>query len=569
MIVSGRNAPVVGLENMPGPMVTTTPVRVKLDRKQRISKFLKDVQTQANQTTAYEQYGMQNIIKLNPEAREACDFTSLLAVQPVQSMFSSIKGDNILETPDASAYDIDDAMDGYFNYPLVLQAHTLSNSIKLVSTYHVEHISEQRIEAMTKHLEHIIGQLVTRGSRPMSTLTVAGDWDLQKALAWNSSEVDVREHTAECIHDVISTRARQYPHHDALLSSSETVSYADLDQLTDTLANFLRSHGVGPESKVPMCFEKSIWAIISMIGIMKAGGCFIPMDPNHPYDRRQGLMEQLEANILLVSPTTASRCLALCEKTFVVTREKLSEYDQVEVIGDVVKPSPSNAAYILFTSGSTGKPKGILVEHLGFTTSMLGDIRAFGYDKSIRMFQFGTYTFDASLTEIFCPLLCGGVLCIPTEDERMYGATRFITENACNTSILTPSFARTLNPQDLPCLKNLLVCGEPPGKDTIETWVPYVKLINGYGPTEAIVYNLYNIYETKHSSPTTIGRNVAHYSWVVDPDDHNKLCPIGSIGELFIQGHCIARGYLNDPDRTAASFVTSASWLRRRPSTRI
>lgn len=286
------------------------------------------------------------------------------------------------------------------------------------------------------------------------------------------------------------------------------------------------------------------------------------MDPNHPFDRRQGLVKQLRSDILLVSPATASSCIGLSDGMFHVSRETLEEYAKIETSeNDVNASDPNNAAYILFTSGSTGKPKGIIVEHLGFTTSLLGDIRAFGYQKSIRMFQFGIYTFDASLTEIFCTLLCGGVLCIPSDDERMHGATRFITENQCNTAVLTPSFARTLNPADLSCLKNLLVCGEPPGKDTIKTWVPYLKLINGYGPSEAIIYSSYNVYESVDSSPTTIGRNVAHYSWIVDPDDHHKLRPIGSIGELLIQGHCIARGYLDDPERTSDSFVSSAAWL--------
>lgn len=266
-IVSGRNAPVTGIENMPGPMVTTVPVRVKLDRTKRISKFLREIQAQANENIAYEQYGMQNIIKLSTSAREACDFTSLLAVQPMQTMFSSIKGEDILQAVDATKFDMDDAMSGYFNYPLVLQAHVGDDSIKLVSTYHVEQISEQRIEAMAKHIEHIARQLVSDSNKLMSSVADASPWDLEKALTWNCEEVDIRNYTSECVHVMISARAQGYPTDIALLSSSEAISYTEMDRLTDILAAFLRSHGVKPESRVPMCFEKSIWAIVSMIGL--------------------------------------------------------------------------------------------------------------------------------------------------------------------------------------------------------------------------------------------------------------------------------------------------------------
>ncbi|CAG9950547.1 unnamed protein product [Clonostachys rosea f. rosea IK726] len=312
-------------------------------------------------------------------------------------------------------------------------------------------------------------------------------------------------------------------------------------------SSYLYFLGVRPEIMVPFCFEKSPWAIIAMLGIMKAGGAFVPLDPGHPFDRRKSLVQEVNARIVLVSPSTAQACEGIAELVIEISEQFLSHLKVLDISLQPPKTisSPDNAAYTLFTSGQLGSQRRI----------------SMGSSSSSRWFQFANYIFDACISEIWGPLIQGGVVCVPTDRERLHDAANFITSSQSNIGVLTPSFVKTLSPLAVPSLKTLNLGGEAPTKDLLDTWFEHVDLRNAYGPTEACISCAYYQYKSPNESPTIIGNGFVHNTWIVDPENHNHLAPIGCIGELLVQGWSLARGYIGDGEKTKASFVNDVDWI--------
>ncbi|UKZ82422.1 NRPS [Trichoderma virens FT-333] len=556
--VSGRNAAVSGIESMPGLVVSTVPVRVRLNPEQTAAAFLEGIQTQSTDMIPYEQFGLQDISKLSPEAKDACDFSSLMVIQPMSSIVGHAK--SILVSPEMDNNDIEERLQNYFSYPLVIQAHLYDDAVHLLLIYDVNVLAEAQLHALATQFDYVVQQLLSQDTEAkLKTITTAGPWDLQQAMSYNVKEPGM---VTACVHELITQQSARDPHHEAIYSSEGIVTYANLDRLSNLLAHYLHRLGVRPESIVPFCFDKSPWAIVAMLAILKAGGAFLPLDPLHPRNRHEALVQEVGAEVMIVSPSSSVPCEGLTsimvEFTIELLEQLSSRYDAFQEI--LPKAEPSNAAYVLFTSGSTGKPKGVLMEHSAFATSTLGHGGIYNLSPASRVFQFSNYIFDGSLGEIFTTLSFGGTVCVPSEDERLQKAPSFMREARVNTAMLTPSFVRTFTPEQVPSLRLLVLGGEPSSKDLLETWCGRLRLVNGYGPAEACNYATTHDFKPT-DSPRTIGRGFNSACWIVDPTDYNKLTPIGCIGELIIQGNALARGYINDADRTANSFITNVDCL--------
>ena len=220
--------------------------------------------------------------------------------------------------------------------------------------------------------------------------------------------------------------------------------------------------------------------------------------------------------------------------------------------------------YVLFTSGSTGMPKGVVVEHVAACSSILYHGPVLGFDTHSRVFQFASYTFDASIAEIFTTLFFGGCICVPSDAERMSNTAGAISRMMANWLFVTPSVLRLLDPDKVSSLRTLAVGGEADNKDNIEKWAEKLRMMAVYGPTECCIFSSVAIRDIS-SRPTHIGWAVGCSSWVVDLENPNQLAPSGTIGELLIQGPILARGYLNDSVKTGKAFITDPPWLHKGP----
>ncbi|BCR99659.1 uncharacterized protein AKAW2_50001S [Aspergillus luchuensis] len=287
-----------------------------------------------------------------------------------------------------------------------------------------------------------------------------------------------------------------------------------------------------------------------MLGILKAGGAFVPLDPSQPQARLNKICREIQAKLILVS-------LALSHRPFspigILTVDHCSLCSYRPNVS--VTTNSENAAYILFTSGSTGRPKGVVVPHTSFASSASYHSRSFLLGPEARVLQFSSLTFDASLCEILSTLLFGGCICIPSENQRMDEITSVMRTLRVNYALLTPSVARLVNPNQVPSLSHLILMGEKPCLADLQQWCQLEGLMIGYGPTECSVCCTVATSWAPQAPTGSIGKPVGCTSWVTSSHDHNRLAPIGAEGELLIKGLILARGYLNNPDKTMAFFI--------------
>ena len=435
--------------------------------------------------------------------------------------------------------------------------HSLAASLRyresvlsVVSALNVAHTLARAIEI-----------ILTRPWYQISRLDLVTTRDWEQISQWNAClppKID------SCVHDLVLEHAKESPESPAICSWDGDLNYAKLDRMTCLLAHRFVLAGVGPEVLVPICFRKSMYAIISMIAIHRAGGAFIPLDPFHPRDRVRTIIAKAEARIIVTSPDL-SHLLEGLATTIEVSpsffEPELFESDRFsETASLATRARPSNSAFVLFTSGSTGKPKGIVQEHTSVSSNSVAHGRAMAVSSESRVLQYAAYTFDVSMMDIFTTLIYGGCVCIPSEEDRLSNLVPTMNQMRVNWVLFTPSVASLLSPSDVPLLRTLVLGGEAVTRENVGRWAGHVQLFNCYGPAECAASAIGEL--RSGDSPSNIGRAFGSgICWLTDPDDHDRLVPIGATGELVVEGPTLARGYLNDLDKTKAAFIKSPTWL--------
>ncbi|KAI0551290.1 peptide synthetase [Xylaria curta] len=382
---------------------------------------------------------------------------------------------------------------------------------------------------------------------------------LEQLWDWNSPLPPTLD---TCMHDIIKEQALKKPQDLAIESWDGNFTYHDVDSLSDLFATKLVSLGVAPGANVPLCFEKSRWTIIAVLAVMKAGGTFALTDPSQPEGRLRTIVEQTSAAIIITSKLQedlGSR-IAPNATRLTLTQELI---DEIQAPLELPKVLPSTNLYIQFTSGSTGKPKGVIISHVNYTSGAIPRAEAVGYKSHSRVLDFASYAFDVCIDCMLCTLSVGGCLCIPSDADRINDLSGAIRKLKVNMAHMTPSVARVLEPDIVPSLEVLGLGGEAISAGDSATWSKTTKVINAYGPSECTVGCTINsdVGAESHKPHISIGRGVGAATWIVEPTDHEQLMPIGSVGELLIEGPIVGPGYLGEPEKTEAVFVGDLRWL--------
>ncbi|TVY84983.1 Nonribosomal peptide synthetase [Lachnellula suecica] len=362
-----------------------------------------------------------------------------------------------------------------------------------------------------------------------------------------------------CIQDLIHKQCISQPEAPAVDAWNGQLTYAELDTLSSSFGAHLANHGVGPEVFVPLCVERSSWVPVAMCAILKAGGAFVLLDSSHPFQRMKEVCSSVKSMMIVTSKANAAKVTQL--GLHVILIDDMATWSK-EKTALKSKVKPSNAAYAMFTSGTTGKPKGAVLEHRSYSTSALAHSSATNMHSGSRVLHFASYAFDGAIIEILTTLIVGGCVCIPKEVDRNHDLAGASRKLRVTWAILTPSLTRVLEVHGFPTLKTLVFGGEAVQVEDIEKWSSYVELFQGYGPTECAVVTMVRKHEVGDVDidATNLGRGVGVSCWVVNPDDHNQLCPAGMTGELLLDGPSVGRGYINDPVRTAATFISAPAW---------
>ena len=411
--------------------------------------------------------------------------------------------------------------------------------------------------------EAILDCSIAEPLRPIGELNVLSMRDMQQISKWNESAMARCE---ACVHHFIEENSRQTPQAPAISSWDGSLDYRELDDLSSRVAKHLISLGVGPEVIVPVCFEKSMWAVVAMLAILKAGGAFVPLDPLHPVERLTMIIRKTRATLVVTSATHSALFEGGAVMICVVGRPLIDVLDDTHTLPSKQGTHSGNAAFVLFTSGSTGQPKGIVQEHGSVCTNALAHGPALGMGPTSRVLQFAAFTFDVSMMDIFTTLILGGCICMPSEYDRMNDIVSFINSRDVNWTFMTPSFSNLIEPDHVPSLKKLALGGEAVTQENIQRWAGKVSLFNCYGPAEIGTCVVSAMPIVSNARAETVGQRLSStLCWLTDPSDHNKLVPIGAIGELCVEGPTLAREYLNDSELTATQFVQNPLWMGEIP----
>ncbi len=357
-----------------------------------------------------------------------------------------------------------------------------------------------------------------------------------------------------CIHRLFEARAERTPGAVALTFRGGRTSYRELDARANRLARRLRRLGVGPETRVGVCVERSPEMVAALLGVLKAGGAYVPLDPAYPAGRLALILEDAGAAVLVTGGRPDAAPASGGARAVCLDRDRAAiEGESAERVDGGA--APDNLAYVVYTSGSTGTPKGVMVPHRGLCNVVAAKVRAYGVGPESRVLQFVALGFDVAAAEIFTALTSGARLCLGTPAELLPGPglVRLLREEAVTTVMMPPSALAALPDAKLPALACIVVGGEACPAETVARWAPGRRFVNTYGPTEASICNTMFVCAAD-GSPPPIGRPIAGVR-VHLLDGEMEPVPDGAPGELYVGGVGVARGYLLRPGPTAERFV--------------
>ncbi len=380
-----------------------------------------------------------------------------------------------------------------------------------------------------------------------------------------------------CIHAGFEAQVEGTPNATALIASTETLTYRDLNRRANQLAHHLRSHGVGPDTLVALHLTRSAAMVVAFLAVLKAGGAYVPIDPSYPPERRAYLLNDAQATVLLTETQLLDALPKGYEGTCLCLDRDLESIADYPTENPAVNTTADNLAYVIYTSGSTGNPKGVLIPHRGLVNHARAMAAAFEMEGCDRMLQFSSMSFDIIIEEVYPTLISGGCLVLRTDAvaQSIQAFTAFVQQHQVSILNLPTAFwhelVRGMETHPLPASVRLVVVGgEKASRAMYARWRELVgkrvRWLNTYGPTETTV-------SATLFDPIAADFDYAHEELPIGQplpnvtahilNEQLQPVPMGTGGELHIGGAGLARGYHNLPEKTAERFIASPTgeWL--------
>ncbi|MBJ6763015.1 amino acid adenylation domain-containing protein [Myxococcaceae bacterium JPH2] len=452
---------------------------------------------------------------------------------------------------------------GTTKYDLSLLVVDLPQGLRVTAEYSTDLFEAETATRVLAHYRELLEGVVARPDTAISQLPVLPEAERRRVLVeWNDTAAPMPE--GATLTSLMEAQAARTPDAVALEYDGARLTYRELDARANQLAHALRARGVGPESRVGLCVERSLEMVVGLLGTLKAGGAYVPLDPGYPPERLTWMLEDARPTVLLAQERLLSRLpashgaqvLTLDTGWDAIAREPTTAPDS--------SPTPDSLAYIIFTSGSTGRPKGAMNAHGPVVNRLLWMQAAYGLRAHDVVLQKTPFSFDVSVWEFFWPLMTGAklVMARPGGHQEPAYLSRLITEAGVTTLHFVPSMLQAFldEPGVESCvsLRRVVCSGEALPLELKETCLrklPGAGLHNLYGPTEAAVdvtYHACVANDGRRSVP--IGKPVAN-TRILILDAELQPVPQGVAGELFIGGVQVGRGYLSRPDLTAERFI--------------
>ncbi|KAF7185257.1 Nonribosomal peptide synthetase imqB [Pseudocercospora fuligena] len=558
VLSTGRQAPVHNIEDMIAPLIAAMPVRTKMDSTTSIHKLLAEVQKQSLEMTPFEQTSMADIQASSEDAVAGAKFNTLLVVQHSgQAAAPRFESGPFVRM----AHSLDDGSLDHFNPHAVMLMFQLQDSgkLRMEMSYDSNVVSTSQAKLLVNHFEQGLRQIcASKDGERVQDISLLSDADFNSLCKWNAS---LPAPTSSCVHELFVATAKQYPDTQALCAWDGELAYLELNALSDSLSRQLVACGVKPGDVVPLCFEKSIWMPVAALGAMKAGAACVSVDCTQPEGRLKTILSKIQPRYILASSANKEMAKRLYDaKVVLVNREHIVD-QQINTV-DLPTIVPEDLLYVVFTSGSTGEPKGVTTTHQNFSSAVTHQRDKLKVYHGTRVFDFVSYSFDVAWSNLLNTLLCGATLCIPSEAERKNDIPGAFNRMRADYTYFTPTVARSLNPLTLPGLRMLAMGGEPIPAAEMARWRQVQTFIGIYGPAEC-AQALCITELTSKSPPAYVGTSFGARTWLVEPGRVDRLAPVGTPGELVIDGPAVATGYWKNTEMTKATFLPSPAWLSR------
>ena len=432
-----------------------------------------------------------------------------------------------------------------------------AEGITLIWEYNVDLFDETTIQKMAECYRLLLEQVARDSQRRISSYHLTSETERQQLLfEWNKTRTAYPE---KSIAELFAAQVEQHGAAIAVKCDGEELSYAELNRRANQLAHYLRAHGAVPETCVGICVERSVDMIVGLLGILKAGAAYLPLDPGYPAERLAHMLADARPSLLLTQkkflaqlPTADTKVVCLDADHELISGES-TDNPRNETVLD-------NLAYVMYTSGSTGQPKGVAVTQRN-VVRLVKENNYASFTANEVFLQFAPLTFDASTLEVWGALLNGARLVIfPPYAPTLEELGRTIQEKEVSTLWLTAGLFHQLvdeRPESLTGVRQLLAGGDVLSTPHVEKALRFMnghRLINGYGPTENTTFTCCHLIRSNGTRSVPIGRPLAN-TQVYVLDRNYQPVPVGVPGELYVGGDGLVRGYLNRPEQTAEKFI--------------
>jgi amino acid adenylation domain-containing protein len=536
-------------EGLLGFFVNTLVLRLRPGAGTAFSAFLSDVRQVALDAFAHQDVPFDKLVEeLRPERH--------LALSPLFQVMFALQNAPLAVALPGLTLSILDLERATARFDLTLEIQQSEAGLRGLLEYATDLFEASSVERWTGHLVQLLGAAVTAPGRPLAELPLLAAAERRQLLAsWNETAAEVPR---LCLHQLFERQVERTPEREALRFGDEALTYRELDRRSARLARRLRSAGVGPESRVAVFLERSPALLVALLATLKAGGCYVPLDPTHPRPRLALILEDAEPVLALTESALAGRLPAALP---VLCLDGPGGEDDAAAGGAGPAAAPGNLAYVIFTSGSTGRPKGVQIAHDAMVNFLTAMACRPGLAAGDTLLAVTTLSFDIAGLELFLPLTVGARVVLVPRDVAADGQRLAAALADAGATVLqaTPATWRLLLEagwQGRPGLA-ALCGGEALPRDLAERLLARgVALWNLYGPTETTVWSAVHPVARVEPQPRTIpiGHPIANTTLHVR-EAAGEPAPPGVPGELYIGGAGLARGYHRRPDLTAERFV--------------
>ncbi|WP_026281361.1 non-ribosomal peptide synthetase [Paenibacillus massiliensis] len=555
-VVSGRPPEVNAVENMIGLFINTIPVRVQCEPDTSFRELLRNVQEQGLSSTGYGSFPLFEIQALTKQRQDLINHILVFENYPVSEQLEQLgTGSNEDGEQSYRIFNMDFTEQTNYDFNLICVP---GEQLEIIMKYNAFSFSREMVERMAGHLIQMMEQIVNDPYAVVGSLQLLTQQEVELIVQhWNqTADVPVGD---QSVSRRFEEQALLTPDQVAVRHGEQALTYYELDQWANQLAWTLREQGVDNEQAVGIFAQRSLEMIVGVLAIVKAGGLYVPLDPDYPEERILYMLEDSGA-MLLLAPQEHNKAIPFQGRTLNLQDPLVysSNRQAPEISG-----AGQNGLYIIYTSGSTGKPKGVLVEHRN-VLNLVTDTQYVQLDESTCILQTGSLVFDASTFEVWGTLLNGGQL-VMADAEDLLDASRLgkiLGDNGVNTMFMTTALFNQMVQQDVSLftgLRELMVGGEVMSVTHVNRAIQAsseLRISNIYGPTENTTFSTMYTLQGQQFGNVPIGRPIQHSTAYV-VNESLQLQPIGAWGELLVGGSRVARGYVNRPELTAKQFISS------------